>query len=66
VLKNGKESIGEFDAKAYEGLFLGYSSTSKRYRVFNKNSLKIEEFIHVVFYESNPLKSERCLFFMMM
>ena len=56
MLNNGKDSLGKFDAKAYEGLFLGYSSTSKAYRFFNKNSLKIEEFVHVVFDKSNPQK----------
>jgi len=54
LLNNGKESLDKFDAKANEGLFLGYSSTSKAYRLFNKNSLKIEESVHVVFDESNP------------
>ena len=49
VLNNGKELLGKFDAKADEGLFLGYSSTSKTYRVLNNNSLKVEEFVHVVF-----------------
>ena len=56
MLNNGKESLDKFDAKANECLFLGYSSTSKAYRVFNKNLLKIEESIHVVFDESNPQK----------
>ena len=41
---------------AYRVIFLRYSSTSKAYRVLNKNSLKIEEFVHVVFDESNPQK----------
>jgi len=56
VLNNGKESLDNFDAKAKEGLFLGYSSTSKACRFFNKNLLKIEELVHVVFDESNPQK----------
>jgi len=59
VLNKGKESGGKFDARGDEGLFLGYSSTRKEYRVFNKNSLKIEEFFHVVFDESNPQKEEK-------
>ena len=63
VLNNGKESLGKFDAKADEDLFLGYSSTSKAYRVFSKNSLKIEEFFHVVFDESNPQKEGKVSIF---
>ena len=35
-----------------EAIFVGYSNTSKAYRVFNKSSLTIEESIHVKFEES--------------
>ena len=41
VLNNGKESLGKFDAKADEAIFLGYSMNSKAYRVFNVTPLKI-------------------------
>ena len=41
------------------GIFLGYSSTSKAYRVFNKRTLVIEESMHVVFDEScNDISNE--------
>jgi len=33
VLNNGKSNIGKFDSKVDEGIFLGYSLTSKTYRV---------------------------------
>ena len=46
--------MGKFDAKSYEGIFVGYSTTSKAYKVFIKFSLSIEESIHVKFEESNP------------
>jgi len=36
VLNNGKEKLGKFDAKADDGILLGYSSNSKAYKVFNK------------------------------
>ena len=49
---NNKEKLGKFDSKTDVGIFLGYSSTSKAYRVFNKKTLVIEESIHVVFDES--------------
>ena len=33
--------------------FLGYSTLSKVFRVFNKRTMVVEEFIHVIFDESN-------------
>ena len=53
VHNNGKETLEKFDAKFDEGIFLGYSSISKAYRVFNKRLEKVEESIHVIFYETN-------------
>ncbi|XP_050875648.1 uncharacterized protein LOC127079286 [Lathyrus oleraceus] len=53
VCKNCK-----FDEKSDEGIFLGYSLTSKAYRIYNKTTLKIEEYMHVTFYESNPSKDD--------
>ena len=51
VLNNGKENLGKFDAKADEGIFLGYSQSSKTYRVYNKCLLTVEESVHVSFDE---------------
>ncbi|XP_059632627.1 uncharacterized protein LOC132275215 [Cornus florida] len=55
----GKDNLGKFDAKSDEGIFLGYSSISKAYRVYNKKTLLVVESIHVVFDESptSPTKS---------
>jgi hypothetical protein len=53
-LNNGKENLGKFDAKADEGIFLGYSQSSKAYRVYNKRLLTVEESVHVSFDESYP------------
>ena len=52
---NTKDNLGKFDYKADEGIFLGYSTSRKAYRVFNKRTLVVEESMHVVFYESNLL-----------
>ena len=49
VHNNGKTQLRAFDEKADEGVFLGYSSTSKAFRVFNKRRLVVEESIHVSF-----------------
>ena len=53
---NERDVLGKFDAKSDEGIFLGYSSVSKAFRVFNKRTLVIEESIHVVFNEISNLK----------
>ena len=44
---NGQKNLGKFDAKSDEGIFLGYSTTSRAYRVFNKRTKTIMEFINV-------------------
>ncbi|KAJ9539154.1 hypothetical protein OSB04_031887 [Centaurea solstitialis] len=51
---NNKDNLGKFDSKSDDGIFLGYSSISKTYRVFNKRRQAIEETIHVKFDESGP------------
>ncbi|XP_075096457.1 uncharacterized protein LOC142174542 [Nicotiana tabacum] len=51
VLNNVKEALGKFNAKSDEGIFLGYSSQSKAYKVYNKRTQCIEESIHVIFDE---------------
>ncbi|KAJ9556718.1 hypothetical protein OSB04_011332 [Centaurea solstitialis] len=51
---NNKDNLGKFDSKSDDGIFLGYSSISKTYRVFNKRRQAIEETIHVKFDQSGP------------
>ncbi|KAL1316241.1 hypothetical protein AAHE18_15G052200 [Arachis hypogaea] len=46
---NIKENLEKFDPKTHEGIFLGYSTNSKVYRVYNKNSKTVEETMHVTF-----------------
>ncbi|GJQ91803.1 putative ribonuclease H-like domain-containing protein [Tanacetum coccineum] len=41
--------IGKFDGKADEGFFLGYSTNSKAFRVFNSRTRIVEENLHVKF-----------------
>ena len=50
---NTKDNLGKFDAKSSVVIFLGYSLSSKAYRVFNKKTMVVEESIHIVFDESN-------------
>ena len=53
---NEKDNLGKFDAKSDEGIFLGYSSVSKAFRIFNKRTLIIEESIHVIFNEISEIR----------
>ena len=64
ILNNGKSNIGKFDSKIDEGIFLGYSLTSKTYRIYNERTLIVEESIHVAFDEclangTNMFKSRK-------
>nr|GEV97279.1 hypothetical protein [Tanacetum cinerariifolium] len=45
---------GKFDAKAYEGFFVGYSLNSKAFRVFNSRTRIVEENLHIRFSENTP------------
>ena len=44
---NDRENLGKFDAKSDEGIFLGYSTTSQAYRVFNKRTKIVMKSINV-------------------
>nr|KYP49374.1 Retrovirus-related Pol polyprotein from transposon TNT 1-94 [Cajanus cajan] len=59
VLNNGKEQLGKFDAKDDEPIFLGYSTNSKAYRVYNKRTLVVEQSVHVVFDETNKQETKQ-------
>ncbi|GKE47137.1 putative ribonuclease H-like domain-containing protein [Tanacetum coccineum] len=47
---------GKFDAKGDEGYFVGYSLSSKAFRVFNKRTKKVEENLHVDFLENKTIE----------
>ena len=51
-----KENLEKFDAKRDKGYFLGYSSTSKAYRVYNLRTKTVMEFSNVVI--NDELSSE--------
>ncbi|GKE18082.1 retrovirus-related pol polyprotein from transposon TNT 1-94 [Tanacetum coccineum] len=46
--------LGKFDGKADEGFFLGYSTNSKAFRVFNSRTRIVEENLHIQFSENTP------------
>ena len=44
---NDRENLKKFDAKSDEGIFLGYSTTSRAYKVFNKRTKTVMKSINV-------------------
>nr|GEX55001.1 hypothetical protein [Tanacetum cinerariifolium] len=48
--------LGMFDTKGDEGYFIGYSVSSKAFRVFNKRTKKVEENLHVDFLENKVIE----------
>ncbi|GKB17095.1 putative ribonuclease H-like domain-containing protein [Tanacetum coccineum] len=48
------DHLGKFDGKADEGFFVGYSTNSKAFRVFNSRTMIVEENLHVQFSENKP------------
>ncbi|GJW83702.1 ribonuclease H-like domain-containing protein [Tanacetum coccineum] len=51
---NTIDHLGKFDRKANEGFFVGYSTNSKSFRVFNTRTRIVEENLHVKFSEDTP------------
>ncbi|CAN1315021.1 Retrovirus-related Pol polyprotein from transposon TNT 1-94 [Linum perenne] len=51
---NTKDNLGKFDSRSCEAIFLGYSDRSKAYRIFNLKTKKVEESVHIIFYEKTP------------
>nr|GFA80903.1 retrovirus-related Pol polyprotein from transposon TNT 1-94 [Tanacetum cinerariifolium] len=51
---NAKDYLTKFDPNSYEGVFLGYSQNSKAYIILNKQTIKVEESLNVIFDETPP------------
>ena len=49
----------KFNSRSDEGIFLGYSSTSKAYREYNKRTKKVMETVNVVIDEASEFGSEK-------
>nr|GEX75399.1 hypothetical protein [Tanacetum cinerariifolium] len=50
-----RDQLGKFDGKAYEGIFVGYSTISKDFRVYNTRTRKVEENLYITFLENKPM-----------
>ena len=54
ILKD-RENVGKFSSRSDEGIFLGYSSTSKAYRVYNKRTMKVMETVLLLMSLQTPV-----------
>nr|GFB44276.1 retrovirus-related Pol polyprotein from transposon TNT 1-94 [Tanacetum cinerariifolium] len=49
---NTLDSLGKFDGKVNEGFLVGYSVSSKAFRVFNSRTQIVQETLHINFLEN--------------
>nr|GEW46606.1 putative ribonuclease H-like domain-containing protein [Tanacetum cinerariifolium] len=49
------DHLGKFDGKLDEGFFVGYSTNSKAFKVYNTRTRKVEENMHINFLENKPI-----------
>nr|GEZ50376.1 ribonuclease H-like domain-containing protein [Tanacetum cinerariifolium] len=56
MILNTLDNLGKFEAKGDEGYFLGYSMSSKAFRVFNKRTKRVEENVHTEFLENKVIE----------
>ncbi|GJT17702.1 ribonuclease H-like domain-containing protein [Tanacetum coccineum] len=54
TILNTIDHLGKFDGKADEFFFVGYSTNSKAFRVFNSRTRIVEENLHVQFSDNTP------------
>ncbi|GKA03849.1 putative ribonuclease H-like domain-containing protein [Tanacetum coccineum] len=54
TILNTIDHLGKFDGKAGEEFFVGYSTNSKAFRVFNSRTRIVEKNLHVKFSEETP------------
>ncbi|GJT03852.1 putative ribonuclease H-like domain-containing protein [Tanacetum coccineum] len=55
TILNTLDSLGKFDGKSDEGFFVGYSLSSKAFRVYNTRTMRVEENLHIRFLENKPI-----------
>ncbi|GJY98376.1 ribonuclease H-like domain-containing protein [Tanacetum coccineum] len=48
------DHLGKFDGKSNEGFLVGYSLQSKAFRVYNLETKRVEENLHITFLENKP------------
>nr|GEU86785.1 ribonuclease H-like domain-containing protein [Tanacetum cinerariifolium] len=55
TILNTLDHLEKFDGKSDEVFFVGYSTNSKAFRVYNTRTRKVEENLHIKFLENKPL-----------
>nr|GEW54334.1 retrovirus-related Pol polyprotein from transposon TNT 1-94 [Tanacetum cinerariifolium] len=55
TILNTLDHLGKFDGKSDERFFVGYSTNSKAFRVYNTRTKKVEENLHIKFLENKTL-----------
>nr|GEV55507.1 ribonuclease H-like domain-containing protein [Tanacetum cinerariifolium] len=56
MILNTLDNLKKFKAKGDEGYFIGYSMSSKAFRVFNKRTRRVKENLHVEFLENKAIE----------
>ncbi|GJS92712.1 putative ribonuclease H-like domain-containing protein [Tanacetum coccineum] len=55
TILNTLDNLGKFDGKSDEGFFVGYSLSSKAFRVYNTRTRKVQENLHIGFLENKSM-----------
>ncbi|GJT96257.1 putative ribonuclease H-like domain-containing protein [Tanacetum coccineum] len=55
TILNTLDKLGKFDSKSDEGFFVGYSLSSKDFKVYNTRTRRVEENLHIGFLENKPM-----------
>ncbi|GJX84945.1 putative ribonuclease H-like domain-containing protein [Tanacetum coccineum] len=61
TILNTLDSLGKFDGKSDEGFFVGYSLSSKAFKVYNTRTRRVDENLHIGFLENKPMIEENGL-----
>ncbi|GJU62162.1 ribonuclease H-like domain-containing protein [Tanacetum coccineum] len=54
TILNTIDHLGKFDGKSDQGFLVGYSLKSKAFRVYNLETKRVEENLHITFLENKP------------
>nr|GEX43123.1 retrovirus-related Pol polyprotein from transposon TNT 1-94 [Tanacetum cinerariifolium] len=55
TIHNTLDQLGKFEGKSDEGIFVGYSTLSKAFRVYHTRTRKVEENLHITFLDNKPM-----------
>ncbi|GJX68911.1 putative ribonuclease H-like domain-containing protein, partial [Tanacetum coccineum] len=55
TILNTLDNLGKFDGKSDKSFFVGYSLSSKAFRVYTTRTMRVEENLHIGFLENKPM-----------